>query len=128
MAQRLRQSKKSTYMLPERENTQSYFQGVHLFAGKIFCSSCGRSLQYCKEGRHQKIALYRVRRHSQCHSPAGRVTESDLETITRTALRSILKQQKDVCSNLEQILEECVRESYTRSDQVEGLIKQINTS
>ena len=127
MAQRLRQSKKSTYMLPERENTQSYFQGVHLFAGKIFCSSCGKSLQYCKEGRHQKIALYRVRRHAQCHSPAGRVTESDLETITRTALRSILKQQKDVCSNLEQILEECVRESYTRSDQVEGLIKQINT-
>ena len=127
MAQRLRQSKKSTYLLPEKENTQSYFQGVHLFAGKVFCSSCGKSLQYCKEGRHQRIALYRVRRHGQCSAPTGRVTESDLETITRMTLRSILKQQKDVCSSLEQILEECVRESYTKSDQVDSLVKQINT-
>lgn len=124
MAQRIRNARKTTYVSANKETTQAHFRGTHLFAGKIFCACCGRPYHFGYSDRKETIPVYRVKSHSDCAYPAGRISEKDMEEITRRVLQTAIAEQKQVCSTLEQILTECVEASMSDTESIEGLKKK----
>ncbi len=134
LAQRIRQSRISQYNSSEKKTTQTYFQGTHKYSGKVFCPVCGKPYQFDNAGTKIKIPQYRIKKHSECSNPVSKITESDLEQITRIALKKILEEQRSVCDNLEKVLTDCIKSSAdTKAEinklqhQIENKESQINT-
>ena len=127
MAQRIHKIRITTYDRPDKKATQSYFQGKHLYSGKIFCSVCGRPYHFGYADRKKTIGVYRIPLHSECSNPVNRINESDLEEITRQALKRTLNQQNEVFTSLETILTECVESSRSNWNEIDKLHKQITS-
>lgn len=140
MAQRIHQTRINVYEKPDKIATQARFQGIHKYAGKIFCPVCGKPYHFGYADRKKTIPIYRIKSHSECSNPVNRIYEKDLEEITRQALKNTLDQQNEVCTSLELILTECVKSSQnngneidrlknqkkSREDQVDNLIDQLS--
>lgn len=124
MAQRLHQTRITVYVKPDKETTQSYFQGTHEYAGKIFCPICGKPFHFGYADRKQTIPIYRIKNHSACSSPISRIGETELEDITRKSLQMVLAQQDNVCESLEQILTECIKATQNGNKDTDKLKKQ----
>lgn len=124
MAQRLRHTRITVYEKPDKKAVQARFQGVHKFAGKVFCPVCGKPYQFGFADRRKTIPIYRIKNHSDCSNPIRRVYEKDLEELTRQALKKILDQQDAVCTSLERILSEIVESSHNNSSEIDRLKKQ----
>ena len=127
MAQRIRETRKTTYATADKETTQAHFRGTHLFAGKIFCACCGRQYHFGYSDRRKTQPIYRVKSHSDCAYPAGRIDEKDMEEITRRVLQTAIAEQEQVCSTLEQILTDCVESSKSKTDSIDRLKKKKAT-
>jgi DNA invertase Pin-like site-specific DNA recombinase len=121
MAQRLRQTRRTIYEKPDKKMSQAYFQGIHKFAGKIFCPICGKPYRFGYADRKKTIAVYRMRCHSDCTNPINRVNEKDLEEVTKQALKKTIDHQNEVCATLEHILTECVEASKNNGAEIEKL-------
>lgn len=124
MAQRIHQTRITVYEKPDKKNTQVRFQGIHKFAGKIFCPICGKPYNFGYADRNKTIPIYRIKSHSECTNPIRRIYESDMEEITRQALKKILNEQNEVCSSLEKILTECVEASQNSGNEIDKLKKK----
>ena len=108
MAQRIRECRTNKYLRPDKKVSQSYFQGRHKFASKIFCAECGKPYQFGYQDKNKSIGLYRVKMHSNCVNSHHRILETDMEEIVRQVLKTTLEKQHEVCDDLERILTECV--------------------
>lgn len=124
MAQRIHQTRITVYEKPDKKNTQVRFQGTHKFAGKIFCPVCGKPYNFGYADRNKTIPIYRIKSHSECTNPIRRIYESDMEEITRQALKTILNEQNEVCISLEKILTECVEASQNSGNEIDKLKKK----
>lgn len=124
IAQRIHQTRITVYEKPDKKNTQVRFQGIHKFAGKIFCPVCGKPYNFGYADRNKTIPIYRIKSHSECTNPIRRIYESDMEEITRQALKKILNEQNEVCSSLEKILTECVEASQNSGNEIDKLKKK----
>lgn len=124
MAQRVRQNRQTIYVKPDKATTQSYFQGFHKYSGIIFCSCCGKPYHFGYADRKNTIPVYRIRKHSDCESPSGRIGESELDEIVSHALKSTIDSQEQVCSSLEKVLTECVEALQNNTDTIDKLRKQ----
>ena len=125
MAQRLHRTRINVYVTPDKQATRSYFQGTHEYAGKIFCSVCGKPYHFGYADRKQTVPIYRIKNHSNCSSPASRIGEKELEDITRKVLQTVLSQQDNVCQSLELILTECILAAQNGdSNSIDKLKKQ----
>lgn len=124
MAQRVHQARITVYEKPDKEATQARFRGTHLFAGMIFCSTCGKSFQYGHADRQKALPIYRIKSHSDCANPVRRIFEQDLEQITRQALKRIMDQHDEVCRSLESVLTEIVMDSKDNETEIVKLEKQ----
>ncbi|MGE9976847.1 recombinase family protein [Coprococcus catus] len=124
MAQRIHQTRITVYEKPDKKNTQVRFQGTHKFAGKIFCPVCGKPYNFGYADRNKTIPIYRIKSHSECTNPIRRIYESDMEEITRQALKKILNEQNEVCISLENILTECVEASQNSGNEIDKLKKK----
>ena len=127
MAQRIHQTRITVYEKPDRKTTQARFQGIHKYAGKIFCPVCGKPYHFGYSDRAKTKPIYEIKGHSDCPNPVRRITEPDLEEITRQALKRTIDQQNEVCQTLEAVLAECVRASQNNGNEVAKLKQQIKT-
>ena len=124
MAQRIHQTRVTIYEKPDKKTTQARFQGIHKYAGKIFCPICGKPYQFGYADRKKTVPVYRIKSHSECTNPIRSIYEHDLEEITRRALKQTIDQQEEVCISLEQILTEIVEASQSNGDEIDKMKKQ----
>ena len=124
MAQRLRKTRIAVYEKPDKKAVQARFQGIHKFAGKIFCPVCGMQYQFGYADRKKTVPIYRIKSHSGCSNPVHRIYEKDLEEITKEALKRIFDQQDKVCTSIERILTDIVESSHSNSGEIDRLKKQ----
>lgn len=124
MAQRVHKTRITVYEKPDKATTQARFQGIHLFAGKIFCPVCGKPYQFGYADRKNTQPIYRIKSHSECPNPICRINEADIEEITRQTLKQIFDQQNEVLTSLEAILIECVEASQNNGEEIDRLKKQ----
>ena len=127
MAQRIHRTRITVYEKPDKKTTQARFQGTHKYAGKIFCSVCGKPYQFGYADRKKTIPIYRIKAHSDCTSPINRIEEHDLEEITKLALSQIINQQNGVLTSLENILTQIVKGSRDSGDEISKLKRQSTT-
>ena len=124
MAQRIRNSRIAVYEKPDKKTVQAHFQGIHLFAGKIFCPVCGKPYRYDYADRKKTTPIYRIANHRDCPNKVSRIYEHDLEEITKKALKQTIDQQEEVCITLEKTLTEIVEASQNNRDEIDRLKKQ----
>ncbi len=124
MAQRIHRSRITVYEKPDKKAVQARFQGLHLYAGKIFCPICGKPYQFGYADRKKSHPIYHIKGHLDCPNPVHRIDEADMEEITRMSLKQIVEQQSEVLSSLEAILIECVEASQNNGDEIDCLKKQ----
>ena len=127
MAQRIHQTRITVYEKPDKKTTQARFQGIHKYAGKIFCPVCGKPYHFGYSDRAKTKPIYEIKGHSDCPNPVRRITEPDLEEITRQALKRTIDQQNEVCQTLEAVLTECVQASQNNGNEIAKLKQQIKT-
>ena len=124
MAQRLHKTRITVYEKPGKKAVQARFQGIHKFAGKVFCPVFGTQYQFCYADRKKTVAVYRIKKHTECPNPVHRIYEKDLEKITSEALKRTLDQQDEVCTSIERILTDIVENSHNNSGEIDKLKKQ----
>jgi site-specific DNA recombinase len=125
MAQRLHQTRITVYAKnPDKKTAQAHFQGIHKYAGKIFCSCCGKPFHFGYADRKKTVAIYRINSHSKCPSPVNRISEADMDEITRLALKKTIDQQNEVCTSLERVLTECVEAFQNNGNEIDKLKEQ----
>lgn len=124
MAQRIHQTRITVYEKPEKKTTQARFQGTHKYAGKIFCPICGKPYHFGYSDRAKTKPIYVIKSHSECTNPVNRISETDLEEITRQALKKTIDQQNEVCKTLEAVLTECVEASQNNGNELSKLKQQ----
>ena len=124
MAQRIHQTRITIYEKPDKKTTQARFQGMHKYAGKIFCPVCGKPYQFGYADRKKTVPVYRIKSHSDCPNPIRSIYEYDLEEITKKALKQTIDQQEEVCITLEKVLTEIVEASQNNGDEIDRLKKQ----
>ena len=124
MAQRIRKNRQTIYAKPDKDIVRSNFQGTHTFSGKIFCSCCGKPFHFDYADRKKKIPVYRIKSHSDCADPAGRIGEKELELITQKALQEAIESQGQICEQLEQVLFECLEASQNHTGTIDQKKKQ----
>lgn len=124
MAQRIHQTRITIYEKPDKKTTQARFQGMHKYAGKIFCPVCGKPYQFGYADRKKTVPVYRIKSHSDCPNPIRSIYEQDLEEITKKALKQTIDQQEEVCVTLEKVLTEIVEASQNNGDEIDRLKKQ----
>lgn len=124
MAQRIHQTRITIYEKPDKKTTQARFQGMHKYAGKIFCPVCGKPYQFGYADRKKTVPVYRIKNHSDCPNPIRQIYGHDLEEITKKALKQTIDQQEEVCISLEQVLTEIVEASQNSGDEIDRLKKQ----
>ncbi len=127
MAQRLHKTRITVYEKPGRIAVQARFQGIHKFAGKIFCPVCGTQYQFCYADRKKTVPVYRIKKHTDCPNPVRSIYEKDLEAVIKEALKRTLDQQEDVCTSIERILMDIVEKSHNSSSEIDMLKKQRAT-
>jgi DNA invertase Pin-like site-specific DNA recombinase len=127
MAQRIHQTRITVYEKPDKKTTRARFQGMHKYAGKIFCPVCGKPYHFGYADRKKTSPIYRIKSHSECSNPICRIGQSDLEELTRQALKQTIDQQDEVCTSLELVLTECVDASQNNGDEINRLKKQKNS-
>ena len=124
MAQRLHKTRITVYEKPGKKAIQARFQGIHKFAGKVFCPVCGAQYQFCYTDRKKTVGEYRIKKHADCPNPVHRIYEKDLESITKEALKRTLDQQDEVCSSIERILADIVESSHNNNSEIDRLKRQ----
>ena len=124
MAQRIHQTRITVYEKPDKKTTQARFQGTHKYAGKIFCPDCGKPYHFGYSDRAKTKPIYAIKSHSECTNPVNRISETDLEEITRQALKKTIDQQNEVCKTLEAVLTECVEASQNNGNELSKLKQQ----
>lgn len=124
MAQRIHKSRITIYDKPDKKASQARFRGKHKYAGKVFCSVCGKPYQFGFADRAKTLPIYRIKTHSDCPNAIHRIFEQDLEEITKRALKKTIDQQEEVCTSLEKILTEIVEASQNNGDEISSLKKQ----
>lgn len=127
MAQRIHQTRITVYEKPDMRTIQARYQGTHKYAGKIFCPICGKPYHFAYADRKKQIPIYKTRNHSDCVNPINRISEHDLDEITKKSLTQIINQQEEVCVSLEQILTEIVEASQNNSVEINTLKKLRET-
>ena len=127
MAERIRQSRCNIYNKPDKKTVQAHFTGYHTFAGKIFCPVCGKPYNFSYADRKKTVPIYRQKAHGDCSNPIYKITEADLEEITKKALKHIFDQQNQVYKTLEMVLTECVEATQNNGDEIKRLKQQKKT-
>ncbi len=124
LAQNIHKSRINIYETSDKKATQARFQGTHKYSGKIFCPLCGKPFHFGFADRKNTVPIYRIKNHSGCPNPVRRIHEQDLEELTKTALRQVIKQQEKVCASLEKVLIEIVNTSQNNGEEIKNLKKQ----
>ena len=124
MAQRIHRTRITVYEKPDRKTTQAYFQGIHKYAGKIFCPVCKTPYQFGYADRKQTLPVYKIKNHSTCSNPIRSIYESDIEEITKKALKNTISSQKDILTSIEEVLNVIVASSQDNKAEVESLKKK----
>lgn len=124
LAQRIHHSRITIYEKPDKKTVQAHFQGMHLFAGKIFCPVCGKPYRHDYADRKKTTSIYRIANHKDCPNKVSRIYEADLEEMTRITLKQVVEEQGNVLSSLEKTLIECVEASKNNGDEISNLKKQ----
>lgn len=124
LAQRIHHSRITIYEKPDKKTVQAHFQGMHLFAGKIFCPVCGKPYRHDYADRKKTTSIYRIANHRDCPNKVSRIYEADLEEMTRITLKQVVEEQNNVLSSLEKTLIECVEASQNNGDEISNLKKQ----
>lgn len=123
MAQRIHQTRITVYETPDKQTTQARFQGIHKYAGKIFCPVCGKPYHFGYADRKKERPIYNIKSHSSCSNTVRSISENDMDEIVRQALKTVIDQQNEVCGSLEYILTECVEASQNSGNELEQLKK-----
>lgn len=124
LAQRIHHSRITIYEKPDKKTVQAHFQGMHLYAGKIFCPVCGKPYHFGYADRKKTKPVYRIKNHQDCLNPIRSIYEDDLQEVTRIALKHVIEQQSHVLSSLETVLIECVEATQNNGEEISNLKKQ----
>lgn len=124
LAQRIHHSRITIYEKPDKKTVQAHFQGMHLYAGKIFCPVCGKPYHFGYADRKKTKPVYRIKNHNDCPNPIRSIYEDDLQEVTRIALKHVIEQQSHVLSSLEAVLIECVEATQNNGEEISNLKKQ----
>ena len=124
LAQRIHHSRITIYEKPDKKTVQAHFQGMHLYASKIFCPVCGKPYHFGYADRKKTKPVYRIKNHQDCPNPIRSIYEDDLQEVTRIALKHVIEQQSHVLSSLETVLIECVEATQNNGEEISNLKKQ----
>ena len=127
MARRIHETRITVHEKPDKKAVQARFQGHHKYASKVFCPVCGKAYQFSYADRAQTKPIYQIRSHAKCSNPFRRITEADLDEITRQALNRVINQQQEFCRTLEETLIECVATSRNSDNDIAKLKQKIKT-
>lgn len=134
LAQKIRAERRSTYDKPSKEATQARFRGYHLFAGKIFCGSCGTQFVHVFADRAQTISVYKdyfskkaKEVGEKCeNSEYNKIHEVVLSNITRKAINLTLENTEQIFDNLYNIISEAFASSTDNTSKISALKKKLN--
>ena len=118
LAQRIRKNRQTHYSKPTAQKTQSYFRGNHLFAGLIFCATCGKQYLHEYTDRKNTRSSYRIRTHYTCPAPSKRVYEADLIDITTIALSELFSNENDIYQDVLDALSKATAESSDNEERI----------
>lgn len=132
LAQKIRAERRSTYDKPSKEATQARFRGYHLFAGKIFCGSCGTQFVHVFADRAQTISAYKdyfskkaKEVGEKCeNSEYNKIHEVVLSNITKKAINLTLENTEQIFDNLYHIISEVYASSTDNTSKINILNKK----
>ncbi len=116
MAQKVRLAKQHIYNSADFKTAQARYAGNHKYAGKIFCSCCGKPYRFTHSDAKQKVPIYRLKMHNDCPNKNTRIDELDLDEITKKALTETISNQTDICITLCNTLKDCVKASTSNTN------------
>lgn len=134
LAQKIRAERRSTYDKPSKEATQARFRGYHLFAGKIFCGSCGTQFVHVFADRAQTISAYKDYFSKKAkevgenceNSEYNKIHEVVLSNITKKAINLTLENTEQIFDNLYNIISEAFASSTDNTLKISALKKKLN--
>ena len=113
MAQKIRLAKQQIYNSSDLFSPQARYAGNHTYSGKIFCACCGKPYRFTRSDAKQKVPIYRLKLHSDCENNNNRIDEADVDKITRRALQETIGRQTEICTELLNVLQDCVKSAST---------------
>lgn len=134
MAQRIMEEKKTVYNKPNSTPSQARFKGFHLFAGKVFCGSCGNQYTHLFTDRKKSIGAYsdyfskkpNRKADETCNNQDyKKVYEITLSNITKKAISLTLENKNDIFKKLFQIISQAIQETQNNVKDTSKLKKQL---
>ncbi len=134
MAQRIMEEKKNVYNKPNSTPSQARFKGFHLFAGKVFCGSCGNQYTHLFTDRKKSIGAYsdyfskkpNKKADETCNNKDyKKVYEITLSNITKKAISLTLENKNDIFKNLFSVISEAIHETQNGVKDTSKLKKQL---
>lgn len=134
LAQKIRAERRATYDKPSKEATQARFRGFHLFAGKLFCGSCGTQFVHVYTDRAQTISAYKdyfskkaKEAGEKCeNSEYNKIHEVVLSNITKKAINLTLENTEQIFDNLYKIISEAFASSTDNTSKVDAIKRKLD--
>jgi DNA invertase Pin-like site-specific DNA recombinase len=134
LAQKIRKERNHVYNAAHsKEETRSFFKGMHTFATKVFCGSCGSQYQFCYTDRKHEFPLYKdyfgkktKDIHECCNNKEyNKIYEKTLENITINGFNMIVENKDEIIENLLSILKEAMDKAQNDNSNIESLNKRL---
>ena len=135
LAQTIREERNHTYNYSvDKDVSRSYFKGFHIFAGKIFCMSCGSQYQYGFSDREKKYPLYkdyfskRTKKSldEKCNNKDfNKIYEATLQNITRKGFSMLVENGDEIISSVISLLRTSMKENNV-DDELVSLKKRLS--
>lgn len=107
MAQKLKESRQTTYNHTNKELTRSNFTGKHDFANLIKCKECGKYYRFSYADRAKTKPVYRIT-HKDCCNTHSRLTEDSLKDMVDKSIKNMYSQQNEAIKRVEDTLFSCL--------------------
>ncbi len=134
LAQRIRGEKKHVYDSDGKTDTQARFKGTHLFAGKVFCGSCGTQFHFQFADRAETIGEYKdyfsrkktLGGAGECSNREhNRIREDTLAAICQYSINVFLKSHEECIDNMVKAIREMAKENANDSTQLKAFQKKL---
>lgn len=129
LAQVIREERRRTYDKPSKKASQARFKGIHLFASKVFCGSCGTQFIHGYSDRNKTIGYYKdyfskkpKSADENCNNNKyNKIYEATLISVVKKCINMTVEHKDEIFDNLIRI----VHEAMIETNQDERVAKKL---
>ena len=129
LAQVIREERRRTYDKPSKKASQARFKGIHLFASKVFCGSCGTQFIHGYSDRNKTIGYYKdyfskkpKSADENCNNKKyNKIYEATLISVVKECINMTVDHKDEIFDNLIRI----VHEAMIETNQDERVAKKL---